>query len=73
MEKENSNKEREKYKRPAFEGYVKAKDEWYWIRTQRLVNEENKKTAALAKISAAISITTVIAIFLSSVLHRRFE
>lgn len=65
-ELKNSN---ERDKRFAYEGYVRAKDEWYWNMTKRLVTEKIKKVAVLAVTSAAIS-GIVLAISVSSLLHK---
>ena len=47
-------KEREKYKRPAFEGYVDSKDIWYWNRTKELIEDVKEKTSKLVGVSLLV-------------------
>lgn len=56
-------------KRYAFEWFMRAQDEWYWKRTQRLVEENKKKTTTLIVISAVVSVITII-ISAFSLLHK---
>lgn len=56
-------------KRYAFEWFMRAQDEWYWKRTQRLVEEKKKKTATIAVTSVVVSgIAIIISVF--SLLHK---
>lgn len=46
--------------RYAFEFYVDGKDEWYWRRTNALVERKTKKMATLAGASITISAISII-------------
>lgn len=69
-------KDSEKWKRPANEGYVDAKDVWYWHRTENLVSdtkdkmkelikEETQKASELAKVSTLASVTAAAIVLLA--------
>lgn len=56
-------------KRYAFEWFMREQDEWYWKRTQRLVEEKKKKTTTLAVTSVVVSgVAIIISVF--SLLHK---
>lgn len=61
-------KEKERYMRPAHEGYVRAMNKWYWENTVRLVESKNKKTTAhFNRCTVAAAIITLL---ISFVLHK---
>lgn len=57
-EKEKVNKER--YKRPALEGFVRAMDEIYWKRTRKLVEKTKKEMTVRVGVVAVISVVLAI-------------
>lgn len=52
----------DKEKRYAYEKYVREMDEWYWKRTQNLVETKGKKVTTLAATNVVLS---AVAVFVS--------
>lgn len=56
----NKPTKRDRSNRYALEWFVREKDEWYWKRTQSLVDESRKEAAALMKRAVAASTIAII-------------
>ncbi len=56
--------QQERNRRYAYEQFVRDQDEWYWNRTNRLIDEKVEKTTTLTRASIVVSgIAIVISAF----------